>query len=283
MRYNNISNALLVRSSLILAFISHYSSGMLGSDMALFSTTKPGKVVDAHVVEVPMPKEDDCQQDFVYVGAASTSEPVAIERSANGAVTELIEAEGGEEFIMFETRRKLVTGDAQDIPLIRDNLIAIPETRIISAWGDTPDVSFHGTNVARGSIRLFRSELDVPDFDVAMARDADGSFFVGSKNYIIPSNDTTYQDFCVTREDLIAQGVPNTTDLMSVIGFKPVLSDGPSAAFVHHYVVTGHFNASDDACVNNDGIDVVFGKCFFILFFVKTQCGGSNSSNQHDS
>ena len=232
---------------------------MLGSDMALFSTTKPGKIVDAHVVEVRMPKEDDCQQDFVYVGAASTSEPVAIERSASGAETQLIESEGDEEFIMFETRRKLVTGDAQDIPLIRDNLIAIPETRIISAWGDTPEVSFHGTNVARGSIRLFKRELDVPDFDQVMARDANGSFFVGSKDYVIPSNETTYQDFCVTRRDLIAQGVPNTTNLMSVIGFKPVLSDG-SSAFIHHYVVTGFFNASDDACVNDASIDAVFGK-----------------------
>jgi hypothetical protein len=234
---------------------------MLGSDMALFSTSKPGRIVDAHVVEVPMPKEDDCQQDFVYVNAAATSEPVSIERSASGAMTQLINAEGDEEFIMFETRRKLVTGDAQDIPLIRDNLIAVPETRIIAAWGDTPEVSFHGTNVARGSIRLFRREADMPDFDEAMARDADGSFYVGSKNYIIPGNDTTYENFCFTRKDLIEQGLPNTTDLMSVIGFMPILNDGPSAAFVHHYIVTGIFNASDDACANGAGVDMVFGEC----------------------
>jgi hypothetical protein len=234
---------------------------MLGSDMALFSTTQPGRIVDAHVVEVLMPEEDDCQQDFVYVNAAATSEPLSIERSASGAVTQLIEADENEEFIMFETRRKLVTGDDQDIPLIRDNFIAVPETRIIAAWGDTPDVSFHGTSVARGSIRWYKREADVPDFDEAMARDANGSFYIGAQNYIIPGNDTTYESFCFTRKDLIEQGVPNTTDLMSVIGFNPIINDGASAAFVHHYIVTGFFNASDAACDNDDSVDMVFGTC----------------------
>ena len=40
---------------------------MFGSDMALFSLNRPNEIVDAHVVETPFPKEDDCQRDWIYV------------------------------------------------------------------------------------------------------------------------------------------------------------------------------------------------------------------------
>jgi hypothetical protein len=237
---------------------------MLGSDMALFSINRPYEIVDAHVVESFYPKEDDCQSDWVYVNSSAATSLTNVQRV--GSLTET-----GNEFIMFETRRKLVTNDPQDMPIVRDNIIAIAEQRIIAAWGDTPDVSFHGTNVARGSIRVFKEALDEPDFDVTMALHADGSFFVGANNYEIPSNDTTYADFCITRSDLIAQGVPNTTDLMSVIGFKPVVQD-ESGAFVHHFVVTGKFNPSDDSCGEGAGFDMVFGK-FIQVSVLRFGCG----------
>lgn len=226
--------------------------------MALYSLNRPDEIVDAHVVENFYPKEDDCQHDWVYVSSSAASAPISVQRA--DSLPEAVASEVSDEFIMFETRRKLVTNDPQDLQIARDNLIAVPEQRIIAAWGDTPDPSFHGTNVARGSIRVFKQEVEEPDFDVSMANHADGSFFVGANNYEIPANETTYTDFCITRSDLIAQGVPDTNDLMSIIGFKPIVQ-AESAAFVHHYIVTGKFNASDDACGGEAaGMDIVFGK-----------------------
>ncbi|CAB9521436.1 DBH-like monooxygenase protein 1 [Seminavis robusta] len=250
--------AVAARASGWLGFGFSDAGGMFGSDMALFSINNPGKIVDAYVVEVPYPQEDSCQHDWVYVNASAPSLATAISRSDSRFNPEAIEGEESEEFVMFETRRKLVTDDAQDIQLIRDSLIAVPETRIIAAWGDTPDVSFHGTSVARGSIRLFKQDVEIPDFHENMNRNADGSFFVGSNRYIIPENSTTYEDFCFTRSDLISQGVPNTTDMLSIIGFDPVVDDGPSAPFIHHYIVTGIYNASDNACDNGAGLEMVF-------------------------
>ena len=228
---------------------------MYGSDMALFAASQPTELVDAHVVSEPFPKPDDCSQDWELISSHSTYIVTAEERQAVDTTVE------DETFLMFEARRKLNTGDPQDIALIRDTDLAIPEQRIISAWGDTPEVSFHGVDdVSRGSIRLYKTEVDEPDFDALMARDADGSFFVGARNFTIPANDTTYQDFCITRQDLIDQGVPDTTDLMSVIGFRPIVDDGPSARYVHHYVTTGIMNASEAACNDGDGggMDLVY-------------------------
>ena len=229
--------------------------GMYGSDMALFTASRPNELVDAHVVSEPFPKPDDCQQDWELVNSHSTS--ISVTAEERQAVDTTVDDES---FLMFEARRKLNTDDPQDIVLIRDSLLAIPEQRIISAWGNTPEVSFHGIDdVARGSIRLYKTEVDEPDFDALMARDADGSFFLGARIFTIPANDTTYQEFCITRQDLIDQGVPDTTDLMSVIGFRPIVDDGPSARYVHHYVVTGIMNASDDACSDGEGgMDLVY-------------------------
>ena len=224
--------------------------------MALFTASRPNEIVDAHVVSEPFPLPDECQQDWDLISShvvASGATAQARQGGGDNTATE------DEDFLMFEARRKLNTDDPQDLALIRDNVLAMPEQRIISAWGDTPEVSFHGVaNVARGSIRLFQAEVEEPDFGTLMAQDGDGSFFVGADNYVIPNNDTTYTDFCVTRQGLIDQGVPDTSDKMSVIGFRPVLDEGPSAAFVHHYVVTGIFNASDDACSDGGGMDLVY-------------------------
>lgn len=229
---------------------------MYGSDMALFTALRPTEIVDAHVVDVANPKPDDCQQDWIFVNSSAFSIPVlAVDRQDTEE-----ESFTSEDFLMFEARRKLDTEDPQDIALIRDVILAIPEQRIIAAWGDTSEVSYHGTNVARGSIRVFKQEIEQPPFEESMALYANGSFFVGASDYVIPGNDTTYADFCFTRADLIAQGVPNTTNTMSVIGFRPVVDDGPSAPMVHHFVVTGIFDDSDIACEDDNGIDMVYGK-----------------------
>jgi len=256
---------------------------MLGSDMALFTANRPNEIVDAHVVDQPVPTPDECQEDWILINSTITSGPVAQERQ---------DQQDSEDFIMFEVRRKLNTEDPQDLPLINDKDIVIPEQRIIAAWGDTDEVGYHGANVARGSIRVFKQDIQGFDFDETMATESDGYFFIGAKDYEIPTNDTTYADFCFSRADLIAQGVPDSNETMSVIGFRPVVQEGESSSMVHHYVVTGFFNASEDVCTGEArGMDMVYGKAsqfghmvmvparccsshkFFDLDVASTQCG----------
>jgi len=227
-------------NSLVSILNCIYLAGMLGSDMALFTASRPDEIVDAHVVSARFPQTDDCQQDWILVSSHMTS--------ANAS-----------DFIMFETRRKLDTEDPQDIVLVRDDSLTFPEQRIIAAWGDSPEVSSHGPNsVARGAFRVFQADVAEPSFDDLMARESSVSFFVGASNYTIPKDGTTYADFCTRRQDMIAQGVPETDDKMSIIGFRPILDAGYSAKFVHHYVVSGSRDVapSDEEC--SDAMDLVY-------------------------
>ena len=219
--------------------------------MALFTASRPNEIVDAHVVDQRVPTKDECQQDWTLINSTIVSGPFAQERQDHDS----------EDFIMFEVRRKLDTEDPQDIALINDELISVPEQRIIAAWGNTDEVGYHGTSVARGSMRVFKQNVQELDFDETMATESDGSFFIGAESYEIPANDTTYAQFCFSRADLIAQGVPDSNETLSVIGFRPVVQDGASSSMVHHYIVTGFFNASEDYCDGQQfNMDMVYGK-----------------------
>jgi hypothetical protein len=217
------------------------NGGMLGSDMAFFVASRPTELVDAHVIETYLPEPDDCQQDWILVSSSLSYG----------------------EFLIFEATRKLDTGDPQDKAIIPDADPAIPQHRIIAAWGDSEEIAYHGTNVARGSVRFYASDNGAGAFEQAMLSQASGSFFVGSKNFTVPStSDTEYIEFCQARSDLIGQGVPDTSDALNIIGFRPVLAEA-TARFVHHFTMHASYNISDtpdNQCENRDDFNyLVYG------------------------
>jgi hypothetical protein len=87
-----------------------------------------------------------------------------------------------------------------------------------------------------------------------MAEQAEGSFMVASIEHEVSTDVTEYALTCVTRNDLIAQGVLNTTDLLNVIGYEPVIQSGHEA-YVHHYVVKGY---TQETCTDDFMAEMVY-------------------------
>jgi dopamine beta-monooxygenase len=216
-----IQIAVAARATGWLGFGIAEAGGMLGADMALFTAIRPDELVDAYTMEAKVPMTDDCQQDWKLIASH-------------------VDERG---FLMFEARRLLDTGDPQDKVIINDQSTLVPAHRVIAAWGDTTEVGYHGLSNARGAIRFFGSGDDDALFRETMAVEAEGTFEVRASNHTIKSIDTDYVRFCFSREDLIAQGVPDTDDLLNVIGFEPIITEG-NEAFLHHFVVYASSNPS---------------------------------------
>jgi hypothetical protein len=87
---------------------------MRGSDMVIYETANPNKLLDAHVLEELKPISDECQ-DWIYVNATSK-----------------------DGFLIFEGKRKLVTNDAQDHEILQDDDVFMPAQKVIIAWVTTP-------------------------------------------------------------------------------------------------------------------------------------------------
>jgi Copper type II ascorbate-dependent monooxygenase, C-terminal domain/DOMON domain/Copper type II ascorbate-dependent monooxygenase, N-terminal domain len=218
--------AVAARATGWLGFGIAEAGGMLGADMALFEAAKPDEIVDAFTDDTRFPQTDDCPSDWKLVSSE-------------------VDEEGG--FIMIEFKRKLDTKDSQDRVIFHDESTLVAPHRIIAAWGDSSEVAYHGLNVARGAVRFYGTGDDRATFDTAMEQ-ADGSFMVASINHAVSTNETEYFHTCVPRNDLLAQGVLNTTDLLNIIGFEPVLQE-ENVAYLHHYIVSGYAGDNCDALV----------------------------------
>jgi hypothetical protein len=116
---------------------------------------------------------------------------------------------------------------------------------VIAAWGDSPEVAHHGLNRSRGAIRFFGSGDAQSTFEAAMDLNAEDSFVVRSKDHLIPAEDTEYFRTCFSRQDMIDQGVLDTQDILNIIGFEPIFSEG-TKAHVHHFVVMGGSSCDQD-------------------------------------
>jgi len=215
--------AVAVRASGWLGFGIAEAGGMLGADMALFEAAKPDEIVDAHTGNVRFPQLDDCPSDWELVSSE-------------------VDVDSG--FIMIEFKRKLDTKDPQDRVIFNDESTMIVPHRVIAAWGDSPQVAYHGLNVARGAIRFYGTGDYQTTFDKAMSEQSEGAFMVASIEHLVSINETEYAYTCFTRNDLIAQGVPNTTDLLNIIGFEPIIQKDREA-YVHHYILHGY---GEDHC-----------------------------------
>lgn len=210
--------AVAVRATGWVGFGLSEAGGMRGADMMIFEARNPTTVIDAYVQEERQPLPDDCQ-DWQFV-----------------------DSRVGSGFLIVEVRRKLITGDSQDKAIINDSNLQIPITRVISAWGDTEQYSYHGPNRARSAVRWFnRAANDASTFKAAMDQNANGTFFIGAKDYSVKPVDTEYARFCVTGDDLRAMGVP-IDEGATVIGFEPVVT----SRYVHHFTIYGGESENND-------------------------------------
>eukprot|EP00429_Kryptoperidinium_foliaceum_P006414 CAMPEP_0176006552 /NCGR_PEP_ID=MMETSP0120_2-20121206/2780_1 /TAXON_ID=160619 /ORGANISM="Kryptoperidinium foliaceum, Strain CCMP 1326" /LENGTH=595 /DNA_ID=CAMNT_0017339293 /DNA_START=320 /DNA_END=2107 /DNA_ORIENTATION=- len=222
--------AVAVRATGWMGFGIAEAGGMLGTDMALFEAGRPDRIIDAYTTDVRMPQTDDCPSDWDLVSS-------------------IIDEEGG--FMMIEFKRLLDTGDPQDKKIVDDSATLIPPHRVIAAWGDETEVSYHGMNRARGAIRFYGTGDDKATFDKAMAEQAEGSFIAASFEHEIAADETEYFRTCFSRDDLIAQGVPDTTDLLHIVGFEPLIQEG-NDAYVHHFIIfAGSTSGSCEDRINN--------------------------------
>jgi hypothetical protein len=222
--------AVVVRATGWLGFGLAEAGGMLGADMALFTAIRPTEIIDAYTVEGRRPLPDDCQQDWELVNATVDTSTTTGDDENNG---------GGSGFLMIELKRLLNTGDPQDHVLLNDESTLIGPRRVIAAWGDDPEMGYHGAKRARGAIRFFGTGNEQTTFQASMAQFSNGTFDLRASQYPIKTMETEYVEICVTRDDLIAQGVPNTTDLLNVIGYEPIVTSG-SEPYVHHFIVRGN-------------------------------------------
>lgn len=210
--------AIAVRATGWLGFGIGEAGGMLGADMVLFETLKPDQIVDAYTTDTRFPIPDDCPSDWDLV-SFHINEEVGL--------------------MMVEFKRRLHTDDPQDKSIFNDLSTLVPPHRIIAAWSDSAEVGYHGLNCARGAIRFYGTEDDASTFMDDMNAKAEGSFLVTSIEHEIPPIETQYFKTCVTRDDLIDQGVLNMTDLLNIIGFEPVIQESHEA-YVHHYTMYGY-------------------------------------------
>jgi hypothetical protein len=207
--------AIAARATGWVAFGISEAGGMTGTDMVIFTATRPDELVDAYTGDERLPQTDDCESDWRLV-------------SSN------VDLEGG--FIMFETKRLLNTNDPQDKPIVDDSSIIVPAHRAIAAWGDEEEMSYHGLNRARGAVRFHGIGDEETTFKAAMAV-AEGSVDLLAGNFTIPAEGTTYQDFCFSRQDLIDGGLIDSEEMLNIIGWEPIIQTG-NEPYVHHYVVS---------------------------------------------
>jgi hypothetical protein len=224
---DSIFLAVAARATGWLGFGLSENGGMKGADVILFTAKNPDELVDSYILEERSPITDDFQ---------------------NWSLLDS-HTEGG--FLIFEATRLLDTGDPQDRVIMNDALMTIPSSRIIAAWGDTPAVGYHGNNRARGAVRWFDGRDGQDLFQQTMQTAADGSFEVRASDYPIKPRSTEYARFCASKEDILAQGVPDVENL-NIVGFEPIVDDD-TVAFVHHFTVTGTTNTNNGMSQNCGG------------------------------
>ena len=208
---DSIYLAVAVRATGWVGFGLSENGGMQGADVILFKANTPDELVDAYILDERLPIADDCQS------------------------WNFTSSQTDDGFLIFEAVRLLDTGDPQDRVILDDASRMIASTRIIAAWGDAPEVGYHGTNRARAAVRWFDNLDEQEIFTRTMEQNAAGSFKIGASDHPINAVDTAYVKFCASHQDILAQGVP-TIDKMSIIGFEPIVS-ASSAPFVHHFTV----------------------------------------------
>jgi dopamine beta-monooxygenase len=234
----HISIAVAVRATAWFGFGLSENGGMAGADLFLFEASKPNEVRDAYIMDEFLPLDDDCNNwEFVSSVVDTNSD-----------------------FLIVELRRLLDTGDPQDRALMQDGTVGFPSTFVITAWGDSAPVAYHGiNNRAKGAIRFFQANYDdsVDEFYAKMALESDGFIDMPARNYAIQPVDSEYVNVCYSWNQMVAQGVPNST--FSVVGFEPII-DPAGKEYVHHFLVTGDADPrNDESCEDSSTQALIYG------------------------
>jgi len=213
---DDIQFAVAAKASGWLGFGISEAGGMLGADIATFSTSSPSELVDSYTLESRALMPDDCN-NWILVSSDTT-----------------------DGWIILEMKRALDTGDAQDHKILYDKDLWIPPTRLIAAWGDSSSVGYHGLNRARNSVRIFDDSSDsslslAEVLGATLESNSDGFFEVREDNYQIPATDTEYHYRCRTASSIRAE-LNLGDDTVTAIGAVPVISP-ETIQFVHHFTV----------------------------------------------
>jgi dopamine beta-monooxygenase len=234
----SIKLAVAAQASGWVAFGLGESGSMLGADIVMYSAAS-NELVDSYVLDQTiMPYRDECQS------------------------WTLIDSTVTDGFIIFEASRPLDTGDSQDRVIADDPNEMRPPTRVLAAWGDSVAPSYHGDSTARGAIRFLGNSTvsdELESFQISMKAEAQGSFAIRANNFTIPTDRTTYQNFCLSRDDLLAINVDLDKDL-HVIGFESFI-DPRTKSHVHHFVLTASSDPWNSSLPCNDypGFETVYG------------------------
>jgi len=87
-----------------------------------------------------------------------------------------------------------------------------------------------------------------------MTANAEGSFVVASVDHEMAAEETEYAYHCFSGDDVIKQGVLNTTDPLNIIGFEPIIQERHEA-YVHHYIIYGSLR---DECSDESFDEIVY-------------------------
>lgn len=213
--------------------------GMLGSDIVYWEAADPDKLTDAHVLENFYPIPDDCQ-DWTLIHVAQT-----------------------ENFIMFQGRRLLETGDTSDWQVLNDRADTnTPPRRVVAAWGDSSRIGYHGNNVARGMVRFFfeRNEENAnvtTTFRKHMQTLAEDYFDTLVPNYTITEEKTQCFRGCMPIPATVMEKSKETP--VYLVGFESLVT--PDALeYVHHFFLMG----CHGPCQRNSSsfsYELIFCKC----------------------
>eukprot|EP00545_Synedropsis_sp_CCMP1620_P011459 CAMPEP_0119009488 /NCGR_PEP_ID=MMETSP1176-20130426/4395_1 /TAXON_ID=265551 /ORGANISM="Synedropsis recta cf, Strain CCMP1620" /LENGTH=636 /DNA_ID=CAMNT_0006962011 /DNA_START=21 /DNA_END=1931 /DNA_ORIENTATION=- len=213
-RQDEIHLAIVVQATGWVGFGIGENGGMKGSDMFIFQASG-GDLIDAYATALERPRVDQ-QQDWSLVRS--------------------IVADG---LLIVEVTRLLDTGDSMDWPLTKDSQPFMPGTKIVAAWGDTEQMTYHGANQRLAAeLRLFGAAHAVSQeslFKEEMDREAEGSIVMRANNILIPHKKTTfYLHHCYTASDLTrTQNLPANKTL-HLIGIEWLIDREQ----VHHVILS---------------------------------------------
>ena len=130
----------------------------------------------------------------------------------------------------------------------------------IGAWGEEPNVGYHGDNRVRGSVRWFRDDGDVDsvqEFAQQMEESAMGFFDLRANNYPIKARNTEYVTFCFSQDDILVQDVPQVARSY-VVGFEAIV-DSRAARHIHHFTLYGSPEATfTGSCEDADFTELAY-------------------------
>lgn len=190
------------------------AGGMPGSDIVIFSAAD-NSVVDTHALANAKPIVDDCQDWELIDSVIDTSDNI----------------------IIFEAKRAIDTGDAQDRALKNDSMVGTPSHRVIVAWGDTTEFMYHRQNRGFGLVRFFQSkENSASNSSTSLMDQSTSSLDLRVGNFTIPDRVTTYVNFCFNSSNLPSDLDPSVDAHIVGIDF---LEHSETFKYVHHILFYG--------------------------------------------